>query len=200
MKVGMPRELRAALTVVAATVVLGGCVMFPGPRPGAGDPGAEATPPGSASPTPTDEPAAPSAGGPVVVVLDDDEVTQVPQFIRSTPRGSWPVGVGIPAGFPAGVPVIADRWIKNNVLEFDSDGRYGYSAMFWGGYDHVDALVARLEELGFDVEEQRDDTKRVIVADSDRYRVVINATETAQNPGEQEFIDPAYTTIVVFQP
>jgi hypothetical protein len=71
--------------------------------------------------------------------------------------------------------------------------------MFWGGYDHVDQLVLRLEELGFDVDDQRDETKRVVVADSDRYRYIINATETAKNPGDEEFLDPSYTLTIVVQ-
>ena len=186
---GKSRILRIALVTVAA-VTLSGCVLLPGPD----------GPDGSPSPSPTSSAEgneAPSAADPELVVLNDDEVVPLPVFTRSTPGGTWPVGTGIPPGFPAGVPVYPDRWIDDSYLEFDSEGRPGYSAMFWGGYEDVDQIVQRLDELGFDIEDQQDETKRVIVADSDRYRVVINATETAKNAGDADFLDPSYTTTVV---
>ena len=188
---GKSRILVSALVLVVAAT-LSGCISLSPISEGESSPSPSA-PAGEAGPD------APSDADPEIVVLADDEVVPLPVFVRSTPAGTWPVGTGIPPGFPAGVPVYPDRWIDDNFLEFDSQGRYGYSAMFWGGYDHIDQLVLRLDELGFEVEDQTDETKRVVVADSDRYRVVITGTESAQNPGEEEFLDPSYTIVVVVQ-
>lgn len=141
----------------------------------------------------------PSDADPAIVVLSDDEVTEVVQFTRSEPAGSWPVGPGIPPGFPAGVPVYPDRWIKNNVVESTtSAGLPSYSAMFWGSYADLDKLAVRFGELGYDTEQQQDDEKRVVIHQNKRYRVIINASESAVDPQSKELIDPAYTVLVVF--
>lgn len=162
--------------------------------------GAPARPAASAEPseTPAGDPG-PSQADPEIVVLDDDDVTDLPQFTRSTPAGTWPVGEGLPEGFPAGIPAYPDRWVKGNTFEFDSDGKRGYSAMFWGDYAAVDALLVRFRELGFEVDDRQDDTKRVIVLDTERYRVIINATESAVDPQTEELLDPSYTYSIVFQ-
>lgn len=189
MKRRKSRVLRVVATGAGIALTLTACFLPAEPGDGA-------------APSPTaslaDE-TAPSQADPRIVVLADDEVTPLPTWERSTPAGTWEVGPGVPPGFPAGVPVFPDRWIKNNQLEFDSGGRSGYSSMFWGDYADVEQLVLRLGELGFDVERQQDETKQVVVADSDRYRVVITATESAQNPGEAGLLDPSYTIVVVAQ-
>ncbi|MEO5535862.1 MAG: hypothetical protein ABIR17_12115 [Pseudolysinimonas sp.] len=190
---GRSRILASIFVLILGAATLSGCFFLPIPGPGGGSsPSALPISPGDGAETPT-------TTDPTIVVLTDDEVVPMPVFVRSTPAGTWQVGAGVPAGFPAGVPVFTNRWIKDNVLEFDSSGRPGYSALFWGGYDDVDQLVARLTQLGFDVDDRHDDTKRTVVADSERYRVVITATESAKNPGEDELLDPAYTLIVVVQ-
>ncbi|MEO8528175.1 MAG: hypothetical protein ABI435_03780 [Pseudolysinimonas sp.] len=188
---GKSRVLASLLVLIVGAATLSGCFILPIPGPGDGSsPSASPSSPGHEAETP-------SAADSTIVVLTDDEVVPMPVFVRSTPAGTWPVGAGVPPGFPAGVPVFTDRWIKDNVTEFDSSGRYGYSAFFWGGYDDVDQLVARLTQLGFDVDDRHDETKRAVVADSDRYRVTITASESAKNPGENDLLDPAYTIIVV---
>jgi hypothetical protein len=179
------------LILALASAALTGCALISAPAE------REAAP----TPTPSASGGAavsPSAADPEIVVLGDDEVTEFPRFTRSTPAGTWPVGEGIPAGFPAGVPVYPDRWIDDNVIEFESNGRSGYSAMFWGGYADIDALLVRFRELGYEVDDRRDEGKRVIVLETDRYRVIVNATESARDTQTQELLDPAYTYSIVF--
>lgn len=96
------------------------------------------------------------------------------------------------------MPVYPDRWIDDNVIEFESNGRSGYSAMFWGDYADIDALLVRFRELGYEVDDRRDEGKRVIVLETDRYRVIVNATESARDTQTQELLDPAYTYSIVF--
>jgi hypothetical protein len=192
---GKSRKLPAAAAALAAALALTGCIAFPG-----GDRPAPTAPEGA--PPTTDAPGgdgAPSQADPSIVVLTDDQVVPFPQYERSTPEGSWEIGTGIPVGFPAGVPVFPDRWIKNAQQEFESQGRYGYSSMFWGGYDDMEALALRLDELGFELAREQDEGKLVIVADSDRYRVVLTGTETAQNPGDDHYLDASYTIGITFQ-
>jgi hypothetical protein len=193
MNVGKPRILMSALVLITAGVTLSGCFL---PRPGGG--GSTPTP----APTSAAEAAdTPSFGAePTIIVLTEDEVVPIPVFIKSEPAGTWTVGPGVPPGFPAGVPVFTDRWIDNNEIEFEpGSGGYGYGAFFWGGYDHIDQLVLRLTEMGFEVTDQEDETKRVVIAETDRLKVIINGSETARNPGEEEFLDPAYTITVVIR-
>ncbi len=130
---------------------------------------------------------------------DDDDVDEVVRFTRSEPAGSWPIGPDTPPGFPAGIPLYLDRWIDKSIGEFSTgSGLPGYYVMFWGGYAELDALSVRFLELGYEKEQREDETKRVIIYENHRYRVTINATESAVDPQTRELIAPSYTYTVVF--
>lgn len=178
---------RGTLTVLVAVLALSGCTFFPGPEP---RPTAIED-----SPRPTAEGTPPPAG---IVTLTPDQVQPEDVFTRSEPNGSFPMGLDLPRGFPAGVPAFENRWVKDNFLSFtNSDGRLSYGVMFVGGYDDVDALLAEFARQGWS-DEGRDvlPTRRAYIVQNDTYRVIITATESAQNQGEP--IDPSYSyTIVV---
>lgn len=193
-----PRRIRiltaSTAATLAASLTLSGCALL-APQPGGG-----AAEPGEQTTTAPREPEtnAPRDDASGIVVLSDDEVTKIPTFVRSEPAGTWPVGEGIPVGFPAGVPVYPDRWIENNVTEFTTNGLPGYSAMFWGDYDDIDALLVRCEELGYEIDDSRDEGKRVITMFNERYKLIITATESATDPVSGELLDPSYSYLIVF--
>ncbi|MCU1410274.1 MAG: hypothetical protein JWR04_981 [Rhodoglobus sp.] len=182
-------NVRGTLTVLVAVLALSGCSLLPAPGP-------VVTPETS---TPTAE--AVQDGPPLdseIVTLTPEQVLPEDVYTRSEPNGSFPMGADLPRGFPAGVPAFANRWVKSNFLSFvNSDGRKSYSAMFVGGYDDVDALLAEFARQGWS-EEGSDElpTRRVYIVQNAAYRVIITASESAQSQGEP--IDPAYSyTIVV---
>lgn len=187
------RILTTAIAVSASlTLTLAGCALLP--TPGTAAP---------STPAPTAQPDAgedvPSKADPNILVLSDDDASDVVKYTLSEPAGSFQIGPGVPPGFPAGVPVFTERWVKNSVTEgTTSAGLPYYSAMFWGDYADLDELAVHYRELGFDAEQQQDDTKRVIIYQNDRHRVIINATESAVNPQTEELIDPAYSVMVIF--
>lgn len=188
-----PHRILASAVAALAALALTGCALL-APAPDAPATPSAATPSADAQ----GEPGAPSDAESGIVVLSDDDVTDVVEFTRSEPAGTWPVGPGVPPGFPAGVPVFSDRWIKNNVVESTtSAGLPSYSAMFWGGYADLDKLAVHFEELGFSKDQQQDDTKRVIIYQNERYRVIINASESTVDPQSKELLDPAYTMLVI---
>lgn len=189
-----PLRVLTSAVAVTASLSLASCALLPVSQP--------VTPvatPSAAAPDAGEEPDAAPDAEPRIVVLNDDDVTHVVKFTRSEPAGSWPVGPGTPPGFPAGVPLYSDRWVDKSVGEFTtSAGLPAYYVTFWGGYAELDKLSVRFLELGYEMDQQQDDTKRAIVYENDRYRVTITATESAVDPQTQEAIDPAYDyTIVV---
>jgi hypothetical protein len=190
-----PRRILTSLVAVAVSLSLASCALLPVSQPVA----PVATPSAAAPDAGDAQEPAPSNAESRVVVLSDDDVTDVVKFTRSEPAGSWPVGPGTPPGFPAGVPLYSDRWVDKSVGEFTtSAGLPAYYVTFWGGYAELDKLSVRFLELGYEMDQQQDDTKRAIVYENDRYRVTITATESAVDPQTQEAIDPAYDyTIVV---
>lgn len=194
-----PLRILTSAAAVVASLTLASCALLP--VPGSGVPAA--TPAPSATTTPDEaqdqQGLGQNKGEPRIVVLNDDGVTDVVKFTRSEPAGSWPIGPGTPPGFPAGVPVYPDRWIDKSVGEFTTGAKLpAYYVMFWGGYDDLDELSVRFLELGYEKDQRQDDTKRVITYENDRYRVTINATESAIDPQSQEPIDPSYTYTVAF--
>lgn len=190
-----PLRILATAVALAVALMLAGCALLP--VPGSGVPAA--TPAPSATTTPDAGEEAPSKADPDILVLSDDDVSEVVEYTPSEPAGSFQIGPGVPPGFPAGVPVYTERWIKNNVAEgTTSAGLPYYSAMFWGDYADLDELSVHFRELGFDEEQKQDDTKRIIIYQNDRYRVTVNATESAVDPQTQELVDPAYSVLIVF--
>jgi hypothetical protein len=183
-------RLRRTPALLVAVLVLSGCSLLPSPpAPESNDPTA------ASSPAPTQDGTPPPAG---IVTLTPDQVQPEDVYTRSEPNGSFPMGLDLPRGFPAGVPAFANRWVKSNFLSFtNSDGRLSYGAMFVGGYDDVDALLAEFERQGWSDEGSEElPTRRAYIVQNETYRVIITATESAQNQGEP--IDPSYSyTIVV---
>ena len=180
-------NVRRTLPLLVVVLALSGCSFFPAPGPGPTAPSAE-------SPAPTQDGTPPPAG---IVTLTPDQVQPEDVYTRSEPNGSFPMGLGLPRGFPAGVPAFENRWVKNNFLSFtNSDGRLTYSVMFVGGYDDVDALLAEFARQGWS-DEGSDvlETRRAYIVQNDTYRVIITASESAQNQGEP--IDPAYSYAIV---
>lgn len=186
-----PVHLIAPVLVLA---LLSGCSLLPTPsRP---SPTAESTgnPDVPSGPTPV-ESAPPPAG---IVTLTPEQVVAEDVYTRSEPNGSFPVGLDLPRGFPAGVPAFTNRWVKASFFSFDnSNGGTSYSAMFVGGYDDVDALRAEFARQGWSDEGAEElPTRRVYILENQTYRVIITATDSATTQGEP--IDPTYSyTIVV---
>ena len=186
----LPRTLAALATVLA----LAGCSFFPGPpapKPSTPEPTAAASSPG-----PTQGGPPPPAG---IVTLTPDQVQPEDVFTRSEPNGSFPMGLGLPRGFPAGVPAFENRWIKNDFLSFtNGDGRLSYGVMFVGGYDDVDALLAEFARQGWtDEGSEILPTRRLYIVQNESYRVIITVTESAETQGKP--IDPShhYTIVVL---
>lgn len=197
----MKKSLTLAAVLLSASIMLSGCGIL-SERPQPIDPGVTSP---TESPTPgnTVEPSTSPSNAPIsegIVVLTPDEVVPIDAFVRSTPAGSWPVGAGLPNGFPSGVPAFNNRWIKNNFIEY-TDGTTGntaYSVMFWGDYNDLDALVKAFSASGYRIDtDEIIEQRRLIVVESPTRKVVITATESAKNPGEDELIDPAYSYALI---
>lgn len=173
--------------MLVAVLALSGCAFFPTPQP--------TLTLAEEAPRPTQDGTPPPAG---IVTLTPEQVQLEDVYTRSEPHGSFQVGLDLPRGFPAGIPAFTNRWVKSNFFStINGDGRKTYSAMFVGGYDDVDAVLAEFARQGWS-DEGSDElpTRRVYIVQNDAYRVIITATESAQNQGEP--IDPAYSyTIVV---
>ena len=177
------------LAVLAVALSLSGCSLLPLPAPP--QPSGAAT---TSSPVPTQDGTPPPAG---IVTLTPEQVQPEDVYTRSEPNGSFPMGLDLPRGFPAGVPAFANRWVKSEFFSFtNSEGRLTYSVMFVGGYDDVDALLAEFARQGWS-DEGSDElpTRRAYIVQNDSYRVIITATESAQNQGEP--IDPSYSYAIV---
>ena len=185
-------RLRGTLAVLVTVLALAGCSFFPVPS---APESSEAAPGGTSSPRPTQDGAPPPAG---IVTLTPEQVQPEDVYTRSEPNGSFPLGLGLPRGFPAGIPAFENRWIKNEFLSFtNSDGRRSYGVMFVGGYDDVDALLAEFARQGWSDEGSEVlPTRRAYIVQNESHRVIITATESAETQGEP--IDPSYHyTIVV---
>jgi len=184
-------KLRGTLTLAAVILALSGCSLLPQPS----TTGSSATPAPAPVPTATQEGPPPDSE---ILTLTPEEVQPEDVYTRSEPNGSFPMGLDLPRGFPAGVPAFANRWVKSNFQSFtNSDGRLSYGVMFVGGYDDVDALLAEFARQGWSDEGSEVlPTRRVYIVQNESYRVIITASESAQSQGEP--IDPAYSyTIVV---
>lgn len=181
--------MRLAAIALVVVLALSGCWLLPSPSPVVSGQGVQP------SPAPTQSGPPPEAG---IVTLTPDQVLPEDVYTRSEPYGSFPMGLDLPRGFPAGVPAFSNRWVKSNFFSFtNSEGRLNYSAMFVGGYDDVDALLAEFARQGWS-DEGSDElpTRRAYIVQNESYRVVITATESATNQGDP--IDPTYSyTIVV---
>ena len=221
------RTIAASVAIAAAaTLALGGCVIpsllgdrTPSAEPTspAADPASPGTGPGS--PTDPIDPNAPfwEAGdvpppGVAPTLQENPELvwmtpelysrTGTPQGItwaRSTPGGQWQVGTGFPPEFPIGLPLYPDRWIKNDVLLFESDRQLTYSYSFWGGYAEVAAIMAELDTLGYTVEQDIQPTRQTHIAEGPDYRIVMTVAEGVKDTISGEPYDPQYTYIVQFK-
>jgi hypothetical protein len=182
------------LAALVALLALAGCSFLPLPsRPGPTAAGPTSAP---SSPAPTQDGPPPPAG---IVTLTPDQVQPEDVFTRSEPNGSFPMGLGLPRGFPAGIPAFENRWIKNDFISFtNGDGRLSYGVMFVGGYDDVDALLAEFARQGWSDEGSEIlPTRRLYIVQNESYRVIITTTESAETQGKP--IDPThhYTIVVL---
>ena len=174
---------------MVALLVLSGCSLLPHPT----------TTEGASTPGPL--PSATQSGPPPnseIVTLTPEEVVPEDVYTQSEPNGTFPMGLDLPRGFPAGIPAFSNRWVKSNFHSFtNSEGRLSYGVMFVGDYDDVDTLLAEFARQGWS-DEGSDElpTRRVYIVENETYRVIITATESAQTQGEP--LDPTYNyTIVV---
>ena len=217
------RTVRTILaTVLSATVVvsLGGCVFtslpfeLPGSEHPSPSPSATQAPQGGAGSAGTAdaiEGEPPPLGvapvldaDPELVIMTDAAFSRVNTvqgltWARSTPDGTWKVGKGFPVEFPVGLPLYPDRWVDGYPLIIESDGLLMLSYTFWGGYAEVDAILAELRALGFDVESQILETRQAHIAENDEFRVVFTVAEGVTDIQEPTRVyDPQYNYIVKF--
>lgn len=216
-----PTSPRAAARIGAAALLLGlalalsGCALPAiltggGDRPGETGEPAPPPPPGTTSPLYDDGVIPPPGVAPVLeadprlVTMTEDlfqrvNTVQGLTFARSEPAGTWQVGKGLPPEFPVGLPLFPDRWVKNGVMEHDNGGRLAISYEFWGGYAEVEAIVAELDRLGFEVDSQIAEDRRAYIAENDLYRVSITVAEGVVDSVNDGVYDPAYSYLVVFR-
>ena len=180
-------RLRRTLAALVAVLALSGCSLLPSPHEPSGAGATE-------SPVPTQDGTPPPAS---IVTLTPDQVQPEDVYTPSEPNGSFPMGLDLPRGFPAGVPAFANRWVKSEFFSFtNGEGRLSYSAMFVGGYDDVDALLAEFARQGWSDEGSEElPTRRAYIVQNESYRVIITATESAQTQGKP--IDPSYSYAIV---
>lgn len=128
-----------------------------------------------------------------VTVLDEGETRPFPEIRKSEPLGTWTLENEIPAGFPAGVPAITDRFIDDAQRESTTgEGVPLYGFDFWGGYAEVEEIVEYAEANGWKLwEEQDTGTRRAYILQNDTYRLTITATESVAD------IDPMYGYVLV---
>lgn len=112
-------------------------------------------------------------------VLTEDEETEFPKFRKSKPNGSLEVGYGTPPGFPSGVPVQKDAWLKNNYWQYEDSTRY----LFSGGEDEFLAVLDQFAYAGWkmDEDEKLGDSLRIVHFSNDvrTAKVVFDTAQTA---------------------
>ena len=85
-------------------------------------------------------------------------------------------------------------------MEHDNGGRLAISYEFWGGYAEVDALVAKLDEMGFEIASQITEDRRAYIAENDTYRISITIAEGVEDTFDDGGVyDPAYSYLIVFR-
>jgi len=82
-----------------------------------------------------------------VVISREDATGGIEIFNPSQPNGTFKeVGVGLPAGFPAGIPVLQSSWIKDSVKASGAN----YSVKFSATSSDIGALRSEFPKAGFD--------------------------------------------------
>lgn len=132
-----------------------------------------------------------------IVTLSEEEQSPVPVYTESKPAGTWDLIQGVPVGWPAGVPIYADRSIKGQFLAYEaSNGTTAYSSMVNMTYAELDILLEEYKKQGYVVtDDKKDDTKRVVILLNDVYKIVINGSESAVNPQTSALYDASMTII-----
>lgn len=106
-------------------------------------------------------------------VLNEDEETPFPEFRKSKPHGSLDVGYGTPPGYPSGVPVQTDAWVKNNFWDYGDEIRY----LFAGGEEEYLAILDQFAYAGWAMDEDeylgKDKNLRIVHFSNDANRVKV---------------------------
>lgn len=147
----------------------------------------------SASPSSNSNGGSSSGVSSEVTVLDESETRPFPEIRKSEPLGTWTLENEIPAGFPAGVPAITDRFIDDAQRESTTgEGLPLYGFDFWGGYAEVEKVVAYAEANGWKLWEKQDTgTRRAYILQNDAHRLTITVSENVPD------IDPMYSYALV---
>lgn len=186
-------------TALAIALSISGCALLAVPAdPQGGSANPTATPratagastPGSTEPIPAD-------GG--IVTLTPEQVTPLEVFTRSSPNGTFPVGSGLPDGYPAGVPAFTNRWVEDNFLTFTTgEGLEAFGVMFAGSYADIDDLLVEFDAQGYRVgEDSSNATRRLVTLENETYRVTITATESAESG--DTVLDPSFSYTIVLK-
>ena len=136
-----------------------------------------------------------------IVTLTPEEVTDPVVWDRSTPGGDFKIGQGVPPGFPAGVPVYTDVWIKDSFLSFDSAGRAAVGVDFNVPLEGIDPLVAEFENQGYriNINERYEEDQRVLIEmESASYLVVLTSAWGVEG-GKTGIIDPVLNYTIVWK-
>ena len=122
----MKKPLLASAIILATAFALGGCA--------------------------ADEPFDAAAAG-LIYVEPGAVYTQ--EIRASEPDGSWQLGNGLPADFPASLVAPGEGWIveTNRTIGADEDGRIGYAVAFAGDIADFDNVAKALQADGFVMEE-----------------------------------------------
>lgn len=179
-------RLPALLPALVAVLALSACSLVPVAQQENGPSIDQPRPTQGATPPPAE-----------IVTLTPEEALPEDVYTLSQPLGTFMLGLDLPRGFPVGIPAFSNRWVKATFLStLQDDGTRTYSAIFAGGYDDVDALLAEFEKQGWSQEGAEElPTRRAYVVQNDEYRVVITASESATAQGEP--MDPSYSYSIV---
>jgi hypothetical protein len=170
------------ITILGASLLLSACSTTNEPLPSPTSnvsPNAETS--STPEPTKTSTPGDKTDNG--IIVLSEDEASPYPDKVLSTPHGTWELQIGLPEGFPAGVPAFENESIKNEFRKSQtSEGLDLYGIDFWGGYDKIDSIIEYATTHNWQlISDETLETRRAVVIQNDNYRITITASESLQD-------------------